>query len=631
MKKEVPPKRQLEDDYADHFEFLHQSFIDEERDATVREKAGKLIENVNDTRTLERLNTGVAADVTYLRSSPRIRCRFQVPNDSWSEDDQSVQDRFEIFASNQVLVFGTCNNPSTVGLSNLVDTVPDDTFGYKGVVSEIDGDRLTIVFDSVGNLPKLEFDDIISDISNASNLHIGVLLNPVPFNRKEEALATLSDDERKWGILLGETTLKFDSDILADSWPHDGALYENEAQKQGIEKALSAKDIAILHGPPGTGKTRVITELVRRLVDAEKRVLVACETNTAVRNLLIGSGPDPIDKSSLHHAELEDGFSIYRTNKESDSVHSFVRNRYGNGSAMSAHVVASTLSSAAPLFPDLDFDVAIIDEATQATKGSTAVAMILADSTILVGDHRQLPPFRQSPSRDLSGILSQGGVPKTYNLPETDQREKSTFEHIYGERGVYGEEIGVQFTTQYRMHEEIAEFPSAKFYDGTLETACEPEPIEDFSRVSLVDIDGEVEEKHNSKYNQAEAAAVERWIEMFLKAGVDPSEIGVAAAYREQADYLQMQMRMGPTRRGSDILISTFDGFQGSERDVMILSFVRSNEENIGFLSGSNGAKRLNVALTRAKRACVLVGNWDTLRNCTDTDLYKDLYDHAKN
>lgn len=630
MKTTVPAERQLSDDYSNNFYYLHQSFIDEERDATVRENAQKLVENADNSETLQRLNTGVASDVTYLRRGYKIKCHFQVPTTPDDTPDQSVQDRFEIFTGNKVLVFGNCSGPAATGLSQLVDPIPKGTFGYQGVLSEIDRDRVTVVFDSVGSSPEIEFEDVLNDINKASSLHIGVLLNPVPFDRKESALSTLSDNDRKWGILMGETSLQFDSDVLSESWPHDDVLYENEAQERGIRRALTAEDVAVLHGPPGTGKTRVIVELVRRLVEADKRVLVACETNTAVCNLLIGSGPDEIDERSLHYAEKEDGFAIHRTNAKSDSVHPFASERYGGIPPTSADVVASTLSSAAPLPDDLEFDFAIVDEATQATKGSTAIAMIRSDATILVGDHRQLPPFRHSPRQNLPDIISRGRAPVDYNLPDADRREKSIFEHLYGSNGLYGDDIGVQFASQYRMHDEIAQFPSTEFYDGNLITMCDPEPISDFNRISLVDVDGEVELRHDSKYNQREARAVENYVNMFLNRGIDASEIGVATSYRAQADYLQLQIETGPVNQGEDVMINTFDGFQGSERDVMILSFVRSNEDSVGFLSGINGAKRLNVALTRAKRACVLIGNWNTLRNCSGTELYKDLYEYAR-
>nr|WP_233340502.1 C-terminal helicase domain-containing protein [Haloprofundus sp. MHR1] len=175
------------------------------------------------------------------------------------------------------------------------------------------------------------------------------------------------------------------------------------------------------------------------------------------------------------------------------------------------------------------------------------------------------------------------------------------------------------------------EFPNQRFYNRTLTTGCNPDPIPNVGRFTIVECDGHEENIHGSRRNQREADKVGMCVNLLIgEYGVSPSEIGVAAAYSEQKKHLQHVISQLSLDGVHEVKVDSFDGFQGSERDVMVLSFTRSNEDNnIGFLAGSNGARRLNVALTRAKRACYLVGDWNTLRQSPETDLYDDLYEYV--
>nr|WP_233340504.1 AAA domain-containing protein [Haloprofundus sp. MHR1] len=375
---------------------------------------------------------------------------------------------YDLYRGNSILIYGKMPEDApkrTISLDSDPDVdLPDDLFAFRGTIGDIGRHEITIGLEISMTGSRFDLRDTLTDInttfSNAARIKVASTHNPVPFDRQKDAISTLKDYPERWGLLTGRTTATFNADANENSTAHDVELYTNHAQRQAIEHSLTADDIAVLHGPPGTGKTRVIIEIVRRLVEAGNRVLVTAPSNPAVDNVLIGataSGQD-VDERSLHHAASVDRFSLGRLNTDSDKTAPFAAATY-NDTSGSEDVVASTLSSAAEVH---EFDYAIVDEATQATKGETAIAMAHADTTILVGDHKQLPPVVQG---DLDDGLSTFSLSQLYGDSVGDPvaalerlYRESLFEHLYGDNGVYGSELGVQFTTQYRMHRDICEF-----------------------------------------------------------------------------------------------------------------------------------------------------------------------------
>ncbi|ADJ16684.1 DNA binding protein -like protein (plasmid) [Halalkalicoccus jeotgali B3] len=265
------------------------------------------------------------------------------------------------------------------------------------------------------------------------------------------------------------------------------------------------------------------------------------------------------------------------------------------------------------------FDIAIIDEATQATQASAAIPMSLASTTILVGDHKQLGPERSSDQQE----------------EETVPSQVSPFTRLYGEEGLYGSALGVMFDTQYRMHEDIAAFPNQEFYDGRLQNGGEIEKLGKVSPILASHVDGHEQRDGTSRYNTKEIEEVVDYATRLLnQTDLKPGDIGIAAAYRSQADRIENRVEALDNEDYSDIDISTFDAFQGSEREGMLLSFtVSNNRGDLGFLSKGQGERRLNVAMTRAQRHLALFGDWDTLR--TDPHgrferLYQTVEDRGK-
>lgn len=301
-----------------------------------------------------------------------------------------------------------------------------------------------------------------------------------------------------------------------------------------------------------------------------------------------------------------------------------LRERAVDGLLREADVVCSTNSTAgSDLLVDRRFDVVLIDEATQATEPSCLVPLTLADRAVLAGDHRQLP------ATVLSREAAERGL------------DRSLFERMV-ER--HGEKVTEMLTVQYRMHENIMTFSSERFYGGRLRASegvgghtlrdlgFDDTRVEGrFRRVTLpeepvvfVDTSGrEGGERQrgdsSSRENPAEADLVARLAESFRWGGVPDRDIGVISPYADQVDLVRRELE-----DAADLEVHTVDGFQGREKEVVILSLVRSNERGeVGFL---RDVRRLNVALTRARRKLVVVGDASTVGG---RDVYRDFLDYV--
>jgi superfamily I DNA and/or RNA helicase len=217
----------------------------------------------------------------------------------------------------------------------------------------------------------------------------------------------------------------------------------------------------------------------------------------------------------------------------------------------------------------------------------------------------------------------------------------SLFEHLLDR---YGDEITVLLKRQYRMHEAIAEFPNVMFYEGQLETADQNRDwlIDDLKPLMGINISGGEQQREGSRsyYNAAEAEAVAKQIKLFTNSGLDPADIGVISAYKDQIQFIEKELSGMEIENLDEITVDTVDSFQGGEREAIIVSFVRSNNRgNSGFLDLPDvGPRRLNVALTRARKRLVVVGDWGTLdatashksENDSCASLYADLAEYIR-
>ncbi|WP_336339172.1 AAA domain-containing protein [Haloarcula brevis] len=368
----------------------------------------------------------------------------------------------------------------------------------------------------------------------------------------------------------------------------------NDAQNEAVQLAVGAEDFALVHGPPGTGKTYTLARMVRALVEGDgrdsdgesgQRVLLSAFTNRAVDNLieaLEDQGFTDIVRVGTESGVRED-MQEYRLETSGDPGECAAR-------LQTAQVVAATTATCGgTTLQTQEFDVAVVDEAGQLTEPGTLAATTLADRFVLVGDHQQLPPVVQSEDETLSTSL---------------------FERLIDAHP----EAGVMLDRQYRMAQHIQAFASREFYDGQLRPATgavaaqridhldgvslDALPAHLRDRVSFVDPDG----SQRGNTNPAEADAVAEVVAAYREAGVPADDIGVIAPYRAQVAEL--------SKRLPDVTVDTVDRFQGSSEEVIVISFVAT-----GALDGPifEDYRRINVALTRAKKALVLVGDADAL------------------
>ncbi|MHC1600567.1 MAG: IGHMBP2 family helicase [Candidatus Methanospirareceae archaeon] len=284
-----------------------------------------------------------------------------------------------------------------------------------------------------------------------------------------------------------------------------------------------------------------------------------------------------------------------------------------------AEVICATNSTAgSEILKSAKFDFAVIDEATQSTEPSSLIAVLKAKRFIMAGDHKQLPPTI------LNEEAAQGSL------------SRSLFERLLQ---LHGDRIRVMLDVQYRMNEEIAAFPNNEFYEGKLQASEQvkrqklmdiipeskliDEEVKPFLFIDTRGSDDEFRERarrgSTSKENVGEAKMVKDIVERLLSLDIAPEEIAIISPYDDQVGLIRTMLRV------DGLEIKTVDGFQGREKEVVIVSFVRSNKSGeIGFL---RDLRRLNVSLTRAKRKLVLIGDSTTLEN---NGCYKRLIESAK-
>jgi DNA replication ATP-dependent helicase Dna2 len=384
--------------------------------------------------------------------------------------------------------------------------------------------------------------------------------------------ALLKGEPRRKDLLFGRTEPSF-------SGGEETYIDNNESQNAAVNRAVTAEDFALVHGPPGTGKTYTIARTVRALVEAGNRVLLTAFTNRAVDNAL----------EALRDQGFEAAVRVGSETGVRDDMQDVRFEQRGDPETLAARfrdapvVAATTAACGSRVLREQSFDVAVVDEASQLTEPGTLAAVNRADRFVLVGDHQQLPPVVRA---------------------ETDLRT-SLFERLV-ERYP---EASVMLDRQYRMGQRIQAFSSKEFYDNQLRPAsgevaaqglsdlpgvdAQRLPPELRDPVSFVDPDG----TRAGNANPTEADRVAAVVDAFLAAGVSRGDIGVIAPFRAQVAEISRRV---------DVTVDTVDRFQGSAKEVVVISFVAT-----GSMDGPifEDYRRVNVALTRARKALVLVGD----------------------
>ncbi|GDY09264.1 ATPase AAA [Planctomycetia bacterium] len=461
--------------------------------------------------------------------------------------------------------------------------------------------------------------------------------------------------------LLGEESPEFTTGVglITDERGSNRPL--DESQRTSVEHALASKEVAVIHGPPGTGKTTAVVELIRQAVLRGERVLACAPSNLAVDNLLerlLATGERAIrighparvlpelrehtlDLQVAAHPDLKlarewtkqawalrrQAGKFTRTAPERGArreQRDEAKRLLADARKMEERLVAHLLDSATvvcatltglddELLGDLQFDLAVIDEAAQTTEPACWIPLLRAKRLVLAGDHCQLPPT----------ILSSESQRLGFDL--------SLMQRLVEQ---WGDVISRQLTTQYRMHEQIMRFSSVEFYDSSLIAAdsVREHLLADLSHIGTIpltqtamqfidtagsDCVEQAESEGSSRNNPGEADVVARQVQELLDAGVTPAEIAVITPYAAQARLLRTLIG------NAAIEIDTVDGFQGREKEAVVISFVRSNATGeVGFLSDT---RRTNVALTRARRKLIVIGDSSTLAN---HEFYRRLLDH---
>ena len=518
---------------------------------------------------------------------------------------------------------------------------------------------------------KVAFDKRIPRWVVKKKVRLDLYANDITFRRMEDNLKHLSlKGKNALEYILSERNPKKNRSVPYISYIDENL---NESQKNAIENALSCENFFLIHGPFGTGKTRTLVELISQETRQNHKVLATAESNAAVDNILerlmenkklnltrLGH-PQRVSKHNITqtlaykvenhklnkkinkiHKKIDNliekrkvytkptpqyrrGFGDYdilynaskgkggrgisaekmksmaqwiEYNQQIDELHDDIKrieNKMIRDIIETSDVILSTNSSAAlESISRTKFDVAIIDEASQATIPSVLIPIAKAHRFILAGDHKQLPP--------------------TIIRDKAQKLEKTLFEELIKIYPFKSQLLDVQ----YRMNSLLMKFPNAEFYNNNLKsdssvdditindilTTTEKEDPMLFVDTSSVDEDGERHLKDSkSIINEIEAEIAIKLANDYLKVGLTEDDIGIISPYADQVKIIQEK---------TPVEVKTVDGFQGREKEIIIISTVRSNENgNIGFL---RDLRRLNVAITRAKRKLIIIGNINTLK-----------------
>ena len=506
---------------------------------------------------------------------------------------------------------------------------------FIATVSYADDERMVVVLPSAGALLELQTEEVLG---------VQLYFDETSYRAMFEAL---EDTIRAKGNRLAELR----DTLLGTQKPGFRELYPvrfpwlNSTQETAVNKVLCTRDVAIVHGPPGTGKTTTLVEAIYETLHREPQVLVCAQSNTAVDWIcekLVDRGvpvlrignPTRVNDKMLsftyerrfeNHPSYPELWGIRKSIREMgrrmrrgsyserEGIRSRLRDRATELEILinadlfdSARVIASTLvSSNHRLLNGRRFPTLFIDEAAQALEAACWIAIRKADRVILAGDHCQLPPTIKCIE------AARGGLDHTL-MEKVVQQKPSAVSLL---------------KVQYRMHEAIMRFPSEWFYNGELEAAPEVRNrgILDFDTpmnwidTSEMDFHEEFVGESFGRINKQEANLLLQELEAYIsrigKARIldESIDFGLISPYKAQVQYLRSKIRgssfLRPFR--SLITVNTVDGFQGQERDVVFISLVRANEDGqIGFL---NDLRRMNVAITRARMKLVILGDATTL------------------
>mgnify|MGYP000112689469 FL=1 len=575
--------------------------------------------------------------------------------------DQDIEHNFEF--GRPVMFFKVKNEEGKVKNSTL------KYFSFTGTVNYVDGDRMVITVPD--SAPLLDLQQATEEIG------IQLSFDETSYKLMFEALdRTMKAKNNRLAYLRDlfyshQKAAKFTFEPMRFPWL-------NPTQEKAVNEVLWAKDVAIVHGPPGTGKTTTLVEAINETLMRESQVLVCAQSNMAVDwiseklvdrgvNVLRIGNPTRVNDKMLGftyerrfeaHPDYPQLWAIRKAIRElrknrkkgSESYHQKLERLKSRATELEirinsellgeARVIACTLvGSAHRLLEGMKFGTLFIDEAAQALEAACWIPMRRASRVILAGDHCQLPPTVKSIAALRAGL------------------GKTLMERIAENKP----EVVTLLKIQYRMNEEIMRFSSDWFYHGEVESAPQIKYrsiLEDDSPITWIDtsneenqvtiegddvVSGEKRDDMNfheqfvgesfGRINKAEAdltlLTLAEYLTQVGKRRVleESIDVGIISPYRAQVQYLKRLLKkyefFKPYRRL--ISVNTVDGFQGQERDVILISLVRSNDEGqIGFLKD---LRRMNVAMTRARMKLIILGDKSTM---TKHPFYQKLWEYVE-
>lgn len=529
-------------------------------------------------------------------------------------------------------------------------------FPYQCQVSRYDGQRLQVTINNVQAAQTLR------EYAMQGLLGVQLSFDATTYRVMREAIHDLRETEdRKLqhlrAVLIGDEQPSFRTEQPV-TFP-----WLNTSQQKAVQKVLCAREVAIVHGPPGTGKTTTLVEAIGETLRREAQVMVCAQSNAAVDwiseqlmargisvlrvgnpmrisdNLLAASyerryesHPDYTELWSIRKA-IRETIARLSGNRLSGSERASAQNylnklrgrcaefeiRINEDLFASSRVIACTLiGTASRVLERRHFPTLFIDEAAQAFEAACWAAIRHADRVVFAGDHKQLPPTIKCREAERAGLGR--------TLMEVVAQNKPTCVEL--------------LTTQYRMHTDIMQFSSQRFYHGRLVAAPE------CAHRTIVPIDPPLiwidtanlgyEEEQNglsqSRLNANEGILLVETLKLYVnQLGMDRLlnervDFGIISPYKSQVQLLRRLVKQDKSLRPllPYITVNTVDGFQGQERDVILISMVRGNDEGrIGFLGD---LRRMNVAITRARMKLIILGDTSTLAH---TPFYHKLIEHV--
>lgn len=512
----------------------------------------------------------------------------------------------------------------------------DPTHRLRGIVSAVRDNQLRITLQA----------DELPEWAENGKLGIDALFDEVSFKEMRQTLKAVTEAKSNRlahlrDVLLGDKMPDFEKDT---NFVVPANL--NAAQAQAVQKILQAKDLAIVHGPPGTGKTTTITEAIALCLATkpDAQILVCAPSNNAVdlltaklhekglRVLRLGN-PARISEQTIQHTldqQITQHPEYKRINEYKKQAAAFrnMASRYkrnfgrdernqrkllfdeaykllnevqkteeyivGNLTSKAQIITCTPVGSTHKSLSDKVFDWVFVDEAAQALEPLCWIPIQKAQRIVLAGDHKQLPPTVKT------------------DQPEARQGLSIT---LFEKAIALQPQASVMLNTQYRMHQMIMGFSGEYFYQNKL--ACAPSVLQRKALASqpfeLIDTAGcGFEEKNTAEgsgiFNPEEAQLLHKiWRNLQNEIpNIGQCSVGVISPYRAQVEHLR-QVFAEDLLSNKKLTVNTIDGFQGQERDIILISLVRSNDrQEIGFLADY---RRMNVALTRARHKLIVLGD----------------------